>query len=92
MFQDGEKFNAKVLSRSFEEVQKWENPHPPGAFLNFPKSTKLELVDDYTVRFVFPATDSAAMMKFRGMHIASTKFWNELGFKKKSSGDAEGHW
>ena len=92
VFQDGEKFNAKVFRRSFDEVQKWENPHPPGAFLNFPKSTKLDIVDDHTVRFVFPATDSAAIMKFRGMHVASTKFWNELGFKKKASGDAEGHW
>ncbi|WP_309626744.1 ABC transporter substrate-binding protein, partial [Methylibium sp.] len=75
-FQDGEPFNAKMFRRSFDEVQKSENPHPPGAFLNFAKDTKLEVVDDYTVRFVFPSTDSAAVMKFRGMHVASTKFWN----------------
>ena len=91
-FQDGEKFDAKQFRRSFDEVQKWDNPHPPGGFLNFPKSTKLEVIDDHTVRFVFPATDSAAMMKFRGMHVASTKFWNELGFKAKDTGKAEGHW
>ena len=91
-FQDGEAFNAKQFRRSFDEVQKWDAPHPPGAFLNFPKETKLEVVDDYTVRFVFPSTDSAALMKFRGMHVASTKFWNELGFKAKDSGNAEGHW
>ena len=91
-FQDGEAFNAKQFRRSFDEVQKWDAPHPPGAFLNFPKETKLEVVDDYTVRFVFPSTDSAALMKFRGMHVASTKFWNELGFKAKDSGKAEGHW
>ena len=91
-FQDGEAFNAKQFRRSFDEVQKWDAPHPPGAFLNFPKETKLEVVDDYTVRFVFPSTDSGALMKFRGMHIASTKFWNDLGFKAPASGKAEGHW
>ena len=91
-FQDGEPFNAKVFRRSFDEVQKAVNPHPPGAFLNFPKETKLEVVDDYTVRFVFPSTDSAAVMKFRGMHVASTKFWTTNGFKNKKTGNAEGNW
>ena len=91
-FQDGEPFNAKMFRRSFDEVQKSENPHPPGAFLNFAKDTKLEVVDDYTVRFVFPSTDSAAVMKFSGMHVASTKFWNTNGFKNKKSGNAEGNW
>ncbi len=91
-FQDGEPFNAKVFRRSFDEVQRWENPHPPGAFLNFAKDTKLEIVDDHTVRFVFPATDSAAIMKFRGMHVASTRFWDTNGFKNKKAGNAEGQW
>ena len=91
-FQDGEPFNAKMFRRSFDEVQKSTNPHPPGAFLNFAKDTKLEIVDDYTVRFVFPSTDSAAIMKFRGMHVASTKFWNTNGFKNKKTGNAEGNW
>ena len=91
-FQDGEAFNAKVFRRSFDEVQKSVNPHPPGAFLNFPKDTKLDIIDDYTVRFVFPSTDSAAIMKFRGMHVASTKFWNTNGFKNKKTGNAEGNW
>lgn len=91
-FQDGEAFNAKVFRRSFDEVQKSENPHPPGAFLNFPKETKLEIVDDYTVRFIFPSADSGAIMKFRGMHVASTKFWNTNAFKNKKTGNAEGNW
>jgi len=91
-FHDGEPFNAKVFRRSFDEVQRWENPHPPGAFLNFDKATKLEIVDDYTVRFVFPKPDGAAIMKFRGMHIGSTRFWNELGFIDPKTGTAEAHW
>lgn len=91
-FQDGEKFDAKVFRKSFDEVQKWENPHPPGAFLNFDKKTKLEVVDDHTVRFVFPETDGAAMMKFRGMHVGSSAFWEQLAFVDKETKSAEGHW
>ncbi len=37
VFQDGEKLNAQVFRKSFDEVQRWDNPHPPGAFLNFAK-------------------------------------------------------
>ena len=91
-FQDGEKLTAKVFRRSFDEVQRWNTPHPPGAFLNFPKETKLDVVDDYTVRFTFPQPDAAVFMKFRGMHVGSTRFWNELGFIDKKKGTAEGHW
>ncbi|MBC7944379.1 MAG: ABC transporter substrate-binding protein [Burkholderiales bacterium] len=92
VFQDGEKLNAQVFRKSFDEVQRWDNPHPPGAFLNFAKGTKLDVIDDHTVRFTFPETDSAAMMKFRGMHVGSSKFWKELGFVDKKTGKAEGHW
>lgn len=91
-FHDGEKLTAPVFRRSFDEVQRWENPHPPGAFLNFAKATQLEVVDDYTVRFRFPQADSGAFMKFRGMHIGSTRFWKELGFVDPKKGNAEGHW
>ena len=91
-FQDGEAFNAKVFRRSFDEVQKWVNPHPPGPFLNFDKATKLDIVDDYTVRFTFPSADGAAMMKFRGMHVGSTAFWDKLAFVDGEKKNAEGHW
>ena len=91
-FQDGEPFNAKMFRRSFDEVQKSENPHPPGAFLNFAQDTTLAVVDDYTVRMRFPGGDSAALMKLRGMHIPSTRFWNEWGFIDPKTGTAEGHW
>jgi ABC-type transport system substrate-binding protein len=91
-FQDGEAFNAKVFRKSFDQVQKWENPHPPGGFLNFDKATKLDVVDDYTVRFTFPKPDGAAMMKFRGMHVGSSAFWDKLAFVDAEKKNAEGHW
>jgi len=91
-FQDGEKFTAPVFRRSFDEVQRWKVPHPPGAFLNFDPQTKLAVLDDYTVRFTFPMTDAATIMKFRGMHVGSTKFWDTGGFVDKKTGTAESHW
>ncbi|MEO6057081.1 MAG: ABC transporter substrate-binding protein [Gemmatimonadales bacterium] len=91
-FQDGEPFTAKNIKRSFDEVQRWKNPHPPGAFLNFDHKTTLAVVDDHTVRFTFPQPDAAAIMKFRGMHVGSTKFWDSNAFVDKTSGTAESHW
>ena len=91
-FQDGEAFTAQVFRKSFDQVQKWDNPHPPGAFLNFDKATKLDVVDDYTVRFTFPKADGASMMKFRGMHVGSSAFWDKLGFVDAEKKNAEGHW
>ena len=91
-FQDGEAFTAQVFRKSFDQVQKWTNPHPPGAFLNFDKATKLDVVDDYTVRFTFPKADGASMMKFRGMHVGSSAFWDKLGFVDTEKKNAEGHW
>lgn len=92
VFHDGEKFTGPQFRRSFDEVQRWENPHPPGAFLNYAKTAKLDVVNDYTIRFTFPDSDSSTFMKLRGMHVGSTRFWNELGFIDKKTGKAEGHW
>ena len=91
-FQDGEKLNATTFRRSYDEVQKWVNPHPPGAFLNYSKDSSMEVVDDYTINFKFPEPDGSAIMKLRGMHVGSTKFWNELAFVDQKKKNAEGHW
>jgi hypothetical protein len=48
--------------------------------------------DDYTVRFEFPEPDGLALAKFRGFHIASTRFWEEEGFGYRKYGTGEGHW
>lgn len=88
VYQDGE----KLFKLAFDKVQEWTNPHPPGAFLNFARDTGLHVVDDHTVRMRFPGGDSAALMKLRGMHIPSTRFWDEWGFIDPETGSAEGHW
>ncbi len=92
IFQDGEKLTATIFRRSYDEVQKVVNPHPPGAFLNFAKDSSMEVVDDHTVNFKFSEPDGSAIMKLRGMHVGNTKFWNELAFVDKKSKNAEGHW
>lgn len=92
VYQDGERYDAKLFKLGFDKVQAWTNPHPPGAFLNFAQDTELHVVDDHTVRLRFPGGDSAALMKLRGMHLPSTRFWNEWGFIDPETGSAEGHW
>lgn len=92
VYQDGEAYDAKMFKLAFDKVQEWTDPHPPGAFLNFARDTELTVVDDFTVRMRFPGGDAAALMKLRGMHIPSTRFWNEWGFIDPKTGSAEGHW
>ena len=91
-FQDGEECTAHSFKRAFEEVQRWKAPHPPGTSLNFHPDTRLEIIDDYTLRMHFPEPDGLILGKFRGFHIASTRFWDEIGFGYKKLGTAEGHW
>jgi len=91
-FQDGEECNAHSFQRAFDEVQRWPAPHPPGTSLNFHPATRLELIDDYTLRMHFPEPDGLILGKFRGFHIPSTRFWQELGFGYKTRGTGDGHW
>ena len=92
VYQDGETYNAHMFKLGFDKVQEWTNPHPPGAFLNFARDVTCEVVDEYRIRMRFPGGDSAALMKLRGMHLPSTRFWNEWGFIDPKTGSAEGHW
>jgi ABC-type transport system substrate-binding protein len=91
-FQDGEECNAHSFRRAFDEVQRWRAPHPPGTSINFHPGTRLEVIDDFTLRMRFPEPDGLILGKFRGFHIASTRFWDEVGFGYKKRGTGEGHW
>ena len=92
VYQDGEKYDAHMFKLGFDKVQEWDAPHPPGAFLNFAKDVTCDVVDGNRIRMTFPQKDSAALMKLRGMHLPSTRFWNEWGFRDPATGSAEGHW
>jgi ABC-type transport system substrate-binding protein len=91
-FQDGEYLTAHHVKRAFDEVQSWKTPHPPGTYLNFPAGTTAEVVDEYKVRMIFPEPDGLVLVKFRGMYIRSTRFWEEEGFGYRVIGTGEGHW
>jgi ABC-type transport system substrate-binding protein len=91
-FQDGEVCNAHSFKRAFDEVQRWKAPHPPGTSFNFDPATRLELLDDYTLRLHFSKPDGLILGKFRGFHIGSSRFWDELGFGYRKRGTGEGHW
>ena len=91
-YQDGTPFNAKNIKTAYDKVQDVTNPHPPGAFLNFARDSKMEVVDAQTIKLTFPEGDGSAMMKLRGMHVPSDAFWDKLGFVDIKTKTAEGHW
>ncbi|RUQ28691.1 ABC transporter substrate-binding protein [Peribacillus cavernae] len=91
-FHDGAPFTAKNVKESFDELQRWTAPHPPGTWLNFDKGAKCKVLDDYTVHFTFPSPDGLAIGKMRAFHIGNQLFWSQLGFGYARNGSGEGHW
>ena len=62
VFQDGEVMNSASVKRSFDEMMKWRSPHPPGTQFNNDPRTRLEVIDDETVRLIFPEPDVTALL------------------------------
>jgi ABC-type transport system substrate-binding protein len=91
-FPDGEPLTAATVERSFDEVLRWQAPHPPGTQFNLDLGTRCEITDEHTVRVHFPVPDGLALGKLRAVHIMSTRFWNEIDFGYKRNRSGEGHW
>jgi ABC-type transport system substrate-binding protein len=91
-YHNGQLFTSKNVRQNYHELKRWIAPHPPGTWLNLPKGTSLEVVDDYTVRFHFPKPDGLALGKMRVHHYANDLFWKNIGFGYAKLGTAEGHW
>ncbi len=91
-FPDGEPLDARTVLRAFEEVVRWESPHPPGTHFNLDRRTRCEVVGEWTVRFRLPQPDGLAVGKLRAMHLMSTRFWDGPGFGYERQGRGEGHW
>jgi ABC-type transport system substrate-binding protein len=91
VFQDGSVFDPAVFKRSFDEVQKWENPHPPGPWLNYAAEANMKIPDEDTTVFHTAVVDGATITKLRGMHVGSEQFWNQGGFNT-AAGTSEGNW
>ena len=91
-FPDGEALTAATVKRSFDELMRWQAPHPPGTQFNLHHGTQCEVRGDHQVRLHFPEIDGLALGKLRAMHIMSTRFWDTIGFGYARNNSGEGHW
>ena len=83
-FHNGEVFNAEIVKLNWEDSLLLRQPHVPGRYLNFKPGSRLEIIDPYTVRFVFPEPDGGALAKLTIMHLGNRQFYQELGWGEKS--------
>ena len=83
-FHNGEVFDAEIVKLNWEENIRLRQPHLIGEFMNFRPGSKLEIIDPYTVRFIFPEPDGGALAKLSQMHIGNRQFYREFGWGEKS--------
>jgi peptide/nickel transport system substrate-binding protein len=83
-FHNGEVFDAEIVKLNWDENTRLEQPHRSGHFWNFKPGSRLEILDPYMVRFVFPEPDGGAMARLINMHMANRQFHRELGWGEKS--------
>jgi ABC-type transport system substrate-binding protein len=91
-FADGTPLDAAAFRRAFDEQVRWQSPHPPGTHLDIDRRTRVEVVDDRTVRLHLPAADGLALGKLRATHVMSERFWRDLGFGYERETTGEGNW
>jgi ABC-type transport system substrate-binding protein len=83
-FQNGEVFDAEIVKLNWDENARLKQPFRAGTFMNFAPGSRLEIIDAYTVRFVFPEPDGGALTKIGSLHMANRQFYRELGWGEKS--------
>jgi ABC-type transport system substrate-binding protein len=83
-FHNGEVFDAAIVQLNYEETFRFRQPHRNGQYMNFAPGSRLEIRDPYTVRFIFPEPDGAALVNISNMHMANRQFHRELGWGEKS--------
>ena len=84
-FHNGEVFDADIVKLNWEENTRLRQPFRLGTFLNFKPGSRLEILDPYTVRFVFPEPDGGALAKLAILHMGNRQFYKEFGW-------GEEHW
>lgn len=82
-FHNGERFDAEIVKLNWEENIRTRQPHILGSFMNFASGSRLDIIDPYRVRFVFPEPDGGALAKLSFMHIGNRQFYRELGWGEK---------
>jgi hypothetical protein len=91
-FADGSASDAGSFRRAFEEQVRWEAPHPPGTHFAIDRRTRVEVLDERTVRLHLPEVDGLALGKLRATDVMSERFWRDLGFGYARDQSGEGHW
>jgi len=84
-FHNGEKFNAEVVRINWEEYREMEEPRI-NRFVMLPDDTKLEILDEYSVRFIFPYADGMAFTKFLWFFQIAPAFFEKHKFERTQWG------
>jgi ABC-type transport system substrate-binding protein len=83
-FHNGEVFDADIVKLNWDENLRLRQPHRSGDYWNFKPGSRLEILDPYTVRFMFPEPDGGAMARLVLTHIGNRQFYREFGWGEKS--------
>ncbi len=81
-FHNGEVFDAEIVQLNWDENIRSRQPHSV-EYLTFNPGSRLEIVDVYTVRFLFPEPDGAALSRLTALHMANRQFYREHGWGEK---------
>jgi len=83
-FHNGEVFDADIVKLNWEENIRLQQPYRSGDHWNFKPESRLEILNPYTVRFVFLEPDGGALAKLMNMHLGNRQFYREFGWGEKS--------
>ena len=83
-FHNGEVFDAEIVKLNWEENTRLQQPHMPGAYLNFQPGSQLEILNPYTIRFHFREPDGGVLAKLVYMHLGNRQFYREFGWGERS--------
>jgi len=83
-FPNGEVFDAEIVKLNWDEQTRLIQPLASGRFMNFTPGSRLEILDPYTVRFLFPAPDGGALARLSMLHMGNRQFHREHGWGEKS--------
>jgi ABC-type transport system substrate-binding protein len=82
-FHNGEAFDAEIVKLNWEENTRLRAPHIGGMWMSIKAGSRIDIIDPYTVRFVFSEPDGMGFGKLTWMHIGNRQFYREFGWGEK---------